>query len=258
MKKNRYNIRFPSSTPHRLGQDEAYFLLTEHDETKRVRFHSYHDLYEREGLYEQLFYEKLRCRSPHKLAEILKATVSNASERVSELRVLDLGAGNGVMGEVLGHLGLARVVGVDILDAARAACERDRPGAYDAYYVTDLTALSNEMHIELVDWQFSCMTCVAALGFGDIPPAAFAEGFNLIQSNGWIAFNIKETFLQDADRTGFSFLVKNMLFNEIFEVHHLERYCHRLSMDGAPLFYYALVGRKQSDISPKMLTEGRL
>jgi hypothetical protein len=36
-------------------------------------------------------------------------------------------------------------------------------------------------------------------------------------------------------------------------VHHLERYRHRISTDGRPLFYYALVGRKRSDIPAAIL-----
>ena len=38
---------------------------------------------------------------------------------------------------------------------------------------------------------------VAALGYGDIPPQAFAEAFNLISDHGWVAFNIKDRFLQE-------------------------------------------------------------
>ena len=35
---------------------------------------------------------------------------------------------------------------------------------------------------------------------------------------------------------------------EYLDVFHLERYRHRLSMEGLPLFYYALVGRKAAEI----------
>ena len=42
------------------------------------------------------------------------------------------------------------------------------------------------------------MTCVAALGFGDIPPLAFADAFNLVASPGWIAFNIRDRYVDSA------------------------------------------------------------
>jgi hypothetical protein len=42
--------------------------------------------------------------------------------------------------------------------------------------------------------------------------------------------------------------------SETLEVHHLERYRHRLSIDGAPLFYFVMVGRKRGDIGGRWLT----
>jgi hypothetical protein len=92
-----------------------------------------------------------------------------ATEGGSELRVRDLGAGNGMVGELLDA---ARVVGVDISDSARRACERDRPHAYDAYYVTDMSRLDGPTQAEMKSWQLDCLSCIAALGFGDIPVRA--------------------------------------------------------------------------------------
>jgi hypothetical protein len=151
-------------------------------------------------------------------------------------------------------LDAARVVGVDISESARKACERDRPDAYDAYYVTDMSRLSSEMQVEMKSWKLDCLTCIAALGFGDIPVTAFANAFNLIRSEGWVVFNIKETFLQESDHSGFSMLVKHLLVSDTLQVHHLERYKHRISIDGRALFYYVLIGKKESDISPEVLS----
>ena len=63
-----------------------------------------------------------------------------------------------------------------------------------------------------------------------------------------MAFNIKETVLDASDNTGFSRLIRELIFSEYLDVFHLERYRHRLSMEGLPLFYYALVGRKAGEI----------
>ena len=52
------------------------------------------------------------------------------------------------------------------------------------------------------------MTTVAALGFGDIPPAAFVGAFNLIETPGLLAFTIKDDFLGDDDPSGFSGLIQ--------------------------------------------------
>ncbi len=250
-----YNIKFPITPPHKLAQDEAYCHLVEGGEERKIRFHEYGEIYKRPGLYEQLFYQRLKCNSPRKVADILAKVLGENRIEMSELRVLDLGAGNGMFGEQLHAVGVARVVGVDICEEAQMACERDRPGVYDAYYVEDFSRLRESTRSELATWHFDCLSCVAALGFGDIPALAFARAFNFIAPSGWVAFNIKESFLLEADTSGFSRLVKSLLMTDALEVHHLERYRHRISIDGRPLFYYALVGRKEQDIPERLIRE---
>ncbi|MGE3164141.1 MAG: class I SAM-dependent methyltransferase [Planctomycetota bacterium] len=253
MKHPQHHVRFPVTEPHQLDQDESYFLLVEDGTERRLRFHDYRQIYQRPGLYEQLFYQRLKCGSPKRVADILSKVLRDNREEMSELRVLDLGAGNGMFGEQLQSMGVARVIGVDICREAGMACDRDRPGVYDAYFVRDLCELDAETQRELAEWQIDCLSCVAALGFGDIPARAFANAFNLVAASGWIAFNIKESFLLESDTSGFSRLIKSLLVNDALEVHHLERYRHRISIDGRPLFYYALVGRKESDIPNRIM-----
>lgn len=249
----RYQIRFPSDATTHLAQNETYFLLEEKDKVQKIRFHDYGALYKRPGLYEQLFYDRLKCESPNKVASLLKKVVNSQGGNVSELRVLDMGAGNGMMGEALADYGVARLVGIDITEAACEAAQRDRPGLYDAYYAADLTNLTPKLREELREWRLDCMTTVAALGFGDIPPTAFLEAFNLTEVGGWVAFNIKETFLDYRDNSGFSVFVKELILSDYIDLHHLERYRHRLSIDGNPLYYFAIVARKNKDIDPDFM-----
>lgn len=250
-----HDISFPATDSSDLSQAEAFFYLREGGENQRFRFHDYDQIYSRPGLYEQLFYRRLRCSSPAKASELLTKVLANNGEDVDGLRVMDLGAGNGMVGDLLEA---ARVVGIDISDAARQAAERDRPHAYDAYYVLDLSRPDRDTLTELQRWKFNCMTCIAALGFGDIPVPAFAHAFNLVGDAGWVVFNIKESFMREADQSGFSRLIKHLLATDTLEVHHLERYRHRLSIDGEPLFYYMLVGRKHGDIAERSIAEFHL
>jgi len=60
----------------------------------------------------------------------------------ASLTALDLGAGNGIVGEELRAIGVSSIVGVDLLPEASAAAKRDRPTVYDDYLVADLTALT--------------------------------------------------------------------------------------------------------------------
>jgi SAM-dependent methyltransferase len=245
----RYKIQFPALGTTNMQQDEVYFFLEEAGKKHKLRFHDYHELYKRPGLYEQLFYDRLKCQSPQKVADILRSAVAQQNQIFTELRVLDFGAGNGMMGEALKTHGVSRLVGVDIIDEARQATERDRPGMYDAYYVADFCDLNSEVRDDIASWSLNCLTTVAALGFGDIPPRAFIEAFNIIQSQGWVAFNIKETFLDSSDNSGFSRMMRELIFSEFLDLYHLERYCHRHSMEGTPLYYFAIAGRKNADIT---------
>lgn len=247
-----HNISLPPTEPHSLDQDEAFFWLVEDGHELRIRFHDYGAIYRRAGLYEQLFYQRLRCSSPTKARDVLLKVLADNAVDIHQLRVLDLGAGNGMVGELLDA---ARVVGVDISDEARLACERDRPHAYDAYYVADMAAPGPEVLGELQRWNIDTLTCIAALGFGDIPVRAFVNAYNLVADGGWIVFNIKETFLAEHDTSGFSRLVKHMMLTDTLQVHHLERYRHRISIDGRALFYYLLVGRKGHSITPDVVEQ---
>jgi len=256
MEHQRYNIRFPSIEPHLLAQNEAFFYLDEADATTKLRFHDYGEIYKRAGLYEQLFYDRLKCNSPQKVAQILKEVVDATNRTFTELRILDVGAGNGLMGEAISRYGFARLIGVDIIEEAHLAQVRDRPWLYDAYYVTDLTSLPAATSQELANWKPDCLTLVAALGFGDIPPRAFFTAFNLIEVTGYVAFNIKETFLDNRDTSGFSAFIRQLILAEYLDLHHLERYRHRISIDGKPLYYFAVVGRKNQNIPEDFLQTG--
>jgi hypothetical protein len=256
--KRRHRIQFPKRDTESLDQDEVFFYLIEPEGRKKVRFHDYDVIYSKPELYEQLFYERLKCQSPTKVSDILKHSLGQSEYSLSELRVLDFGAGNGMMGEALKKHGVSRLIGVDIIEEARQAAERDRPGIYDAYYVADFCNLNEDLHDEIASWMPDCLTTVAALGFGDIPPRAFLTAFNLIQNEGWIAFNIKETFLDYTETSGFSKMIRELIFSKYLDIYHLERYRHRMSMDGKPLYYFGLSGRKNADIPDGFLEKFNL
>jgi hypothetical protein len=97
------------------------------------------------------------------------------------------------------------------------------------------------------------MVTVAALGFGDIPVKAFIQAFNIISAQGWVAFNIKETFFDKSDVSGFSRIMRELIFSEYLDIYQIERYRHRFSIDGEPLYYFAIAGRKNADVTESFL-----
>jgi SAM-dependent methyltransferase len=249
----RHRIQFPKAELGNFNQDKAYFYLQGSGGNRKIRFHDYDEIYQIEGLYEQIFYDRLKCTSPSKVASILESAVKQYQDNFTELRVLDLGAGNGIMGEELKKRGISRLIGVDIIPEAYDATIRDRPGIYDAYYVEDFTKLDDDKKEEIISWQCDCMVTVAALGFDDIPTNAFIEAFNIIKSEAWVAFNIKETFFDRTDDSGFSKMIRELIFSKYLDIYYIERYRHRLSIDGVPLYYFAITGWKNSDVPDEFL-----
>jgi predicted TPR repeat methyltransferase len=240
-------IRLPERASD-LAQDEEWFELTTDGETRRLRFHDYAETYAVPGLYERLFYDKLKCDSPRKVCELLDEMLASEGREAQDLRVLDVGAGNGMVGEKLQELNVDQIVGIDIVAEAAEAAERDRPGVYDDYYVVDLTEMPEKTHTELRARELNCMTSVAALGFGDIPPDAFAAAYNLIEPGGLVGFALKDEMVSGEDSSGFSRLIEAGIAESALDVKAEDRYRHRLDTNGDPLYYVAVIAEKARDL----------
>ena len=237
--------------PGSAGKDGAW---------RRIRLHDYHEVFRIPGLYEKWVYQTLRCQSPQRVADLMARCLLREGASASDCTVLDLGAGNGCVAAELRDIGIERFVGVDLIEEAKAAAERDRPGLYADYVVCDLTSLSKVDRVRLNAREFNTLVCVAALGFGDIPPRAFATAYNLIADAGWVAFNIKSEFLSpdlslraasgaDApEPSPFAILIERMMREGVLESMVQENYPHRLDPTGNELEYTAIIGRKLKNI----------
>jgi hypothetical protein len=245
MKEMPFKVRVPDVNSVEQGQE--LFFVEYKGEQKVIRAHDYDAIYEIPGLYEYLFYKMYKCDSPNVVCSLLQKTVEKSSTEMSGLKVIDLGAGNGMVGEQLVQSGVDTVMGIDIIEEAADATERDRPGVYEDYFVEDITRLPESVENKIENVTPNCMTVVAALGFDDMPPQAFADGYNLITTPGWVAFNIKDQFLDD-NTSGFSKLINQASEEGILEMKAKKHYRHRFCQDGTPLQYYAIVGEKRDNI----------
>ncbi len=238
----------PSHTGEGLDQHEEWCEIERDGTRERIRLHDYAAIFSVPGLYEQLFAEMLECDSPEVVCRLLAAELIAADVDPADLKALDFGAGNGMVGEQLAAVGVDSIVGLDLLPEARDAAQRDRPGLYEDYYAGDVTDLDHGDRRELEAHDFNAMTCVAALGFGDIPPAAFAEAFNLVDAPGWIAFNLRDRFIEDQDPAGFGAFIARMRDEGVLEEQARVSYTHRVSVAGEPLEYHAIVASKRDDV----------
>jgi len=69
--KKRHRIQFPKAELTSANQDEVYFYLQGSGGDRKILFHDYDEIYQIEGLYEQIFYDRLKCVSPSKVASLL-------------------------------------------------------------------------------------------------------------------------------------------------------------------------------------------
>jgi SAM-dependent methyltransferase len=243
-----YVIHMPAAGAAGLDQDEEFCEVEQDGERRRIRFHDYDEIFKVPGLYERLFADALSCDSPRVVVDLLHDALRQEDERPQDLQVLDFGAGNGMVGAELARIESGAIVGVDLLVEAKEAAGRDRPGVYDAYHALDMTELAPDAREQLARHDFNCLTCVAALGFGDVPPEAFATAFELVADNGWIAFNIRERFVAESDTSGFSRTLAGALADGTIAEHARVSYTHRMSTSGEALSYVAMVGRKQGEL----------
>ena len=86
--KKRHRIQFPKNEMADQGQDQTYFYLQGSGEPRKIRFHDYDEIYQFPGLYEQIFYDRLKCTSPVKVTSILETAIKQSSENFSELECL--------------------------------------------------------------------------------------------------------------------------------------------------------------------------
>lgn len=215
-----------------------------------VHIHDYERIYRVSGLYEYVVQERLGCRSPQVTAQAFAHLLEAHGFDPRCLRVLDLGAGTGLVGELLGGLGVGTIVGLDALAAARDACLRDRPGVYRDYFVGTLDHPPAELVDKLLGLQLSGLVAAGAFGGTHAPAGALAAALALLAPGAPVVFTIDERWMQDDGPDGFRTPFSRLLSSG--ELHLLERsrFRHRLTTDGKPV-YYELVAARRTHRPPR-------
>src|SRR3546814_125250 len=77
----RHRIRLPDVNFSSQPESDVYFLLDHEDgRSEHIRFHDYDSIYGIPGLYEQIFYERLKCDSPRFLAQLLNQVLAQSGD----------------------------------------------------------------------------------------------------------------------------------------------------------------------------------
>ena|SRR5450755_900833 len=209
---------------------------------ERVRVQDYQRVYAVPGLYEAIVSDTLRCRSPDRVASMLAQAARSQARPPQPLRVIDLGAGNGVSGEALIAHGLKPVVAIDIEPAARAAALRDRPDTYDAYLTADILALTPAQVGAIRGLAPNALACVGAIGLDHVPPGALPAALGLLDDDALLAYALLVTNATTDAAEIFAGLRATADGWRIEELAR-ERYQHRLTVTGEPIWWEAVVIR---------------
>ncbi|MGZ4246940.1 MAG: hypothetical protein ACXVUE_01335 [Solirubrobacteraceae bacterium] len=220
--------------------DGEYVALGDDD---IVHLHDYARIYAVPGLYEHVVQEQLQCRSPQVAADGFLRAAARAGSDASSMTVLDVGAGTGLVGELLVRGGVERVVGIDALCAARTACMRDRPGVYTGYLVGDLAADDpDELRAALRTHRLGGLVSAGAFGGTHAPPAALVNALALLPPGAPVALTIDERWMNTSDPDGFGCAVERLVDQGDLEAFERTRFRHRITTTGEPIFYELVVG----------------
>jgi predicted TPR repeat methyltransferase len=209
---------------------------------EQVRVQDYERVFAVRGLYEAIVVAKLRCRSPDRVASMLASAAQRLGRPAQSVRVLDLGAGNGVSGEALAAHDLRPVVAIDIEPAARAAALRDRPNMYDTYLTADLLALTPTQAQAIRALTPNALACVGAIGLGHVPPAALPAALELLADDSLLAYTVAAT-RGATDAAEISVRLDSIQSQWLVEELTRERYRHRLTVTGRPIWWEAVIAR---------------
>jgi hypothetical protein len=230
----------------RQQTEEAFVVSFDDGASERLRLHDYERVFAIPGLYEEVVQRRLECRSPAKIAEVLLSVAELEGRDPHLLRVLDLGAGNGIVGEELRARGVGVLAGTDSAQSARDAAARDRPGLYHAYVVGDANG-SPELGTLVRELGINCIVCAGALGFEHIEAHSFAELWDLLPPGAMFALTVHEELVEPGTSDIGDELAAMGREDSDTEIVVWERFRHRLSMSGAPIHYVAIAARKRDE-----------
>ena len=232
-----YNIELPDNSLSLLPSEEFFFIV--HNGFKeKIKLQDYQKIYQVPGLYDRIV-SVLKYKTPEVLSNLLTNELKQAASPISNLTILELGAGNGIAGELLRNLGAKEIYGIDIIEEACDAMNRERPNVYEEYFVEDLSLISSETSKTLNKINFNCLFCSSALSH--ISPSAFSYAFNLMNNHAWIVVNLWTT---SGFEKGTGALIKQMQEQKTLEIIRQHNYQHRLTIGGEPIICTAIIAQK--------------
>lgn len=133
--------------------------------------------------YDQDLVDVLGYRGPRKAADVLSAYVPQDG------RILDAGAGTGLVGQALYDAGYRHLVGVDLSPSMLAHARRK--GVYASLHRWDLSR-----PLPCCDGSFDAVVCVGVFTYGHVQADCLPELLRVTRSGGHLAFSLRPEFYE--------------------------------------------------------------
>lgn len=239
-----YNIR-PADDGRDCKQSEEVFLASIEGSPQTISMHDYEKMYRVPKLYDAMIYGMLKCRTPYELAGVFKATLLENAVDPKTLRMLEIGAGSGAFAEALRReMPVGRITGLDIIESARTAANRDRPNVYDDYIVADLCKPSEEVLEAINRLAPNCVGVASATGWGNhIPVRGFEQALSFLSASGWFIFHVKPNDPDPECIALIEWIEKKLSGGEIVNSERGKLF-HRLSVAKKEIYYDYFIGQK--------------
>ena len=207
-----------------------------------VHLHDYDRIYSISGLYERVVQGLLGCTSPQVVADALVRTLQRCRLDPARIRLLDLGAGTGLVAELVEQHGVTDVIGLDALESARRASQRDRPGLYRDYVVADLTHPSERLIADLTALRPNALAAAGAFGGTHVPADALRATLGLLPSGAPVVFTIDQRWTSSDGPGAFRTPLAELISSGALVVLERSRFQHRVSTSGEPVIYELFAG----------------
>jgi len=121
--------------------------------------------------------------------EVLRETFGDGA---TKSRILDAGAGTGIVAKVLQDLGYTNIDALDI--SQKMLDEAKKLNVYKEFFCA---ALSAEPIAEIPANQYDGLICVGTLTVGHVKPVAFDEILRVVKPGGIIGFTLRQDVYQE-------------------------------------------------------------
>lgn len=239
-----YSLRSPATLQSVYDEpDETCEVLID-GQWKSFRVSDHRAMFVHPGLYEQLVIDQLQCTTPQRAIGTFGEVLFDWCGSPSDLRVLEIGAGNGLVAAELRHLGASAIFGIDHRPEASEAARRDRPWAYDIYLLGRLSMRKSQLRRHVEAFAPNCLVMLAGDNEESLDATAFAAAWNLLAEQSWVVFSMTEAASPAGRQAKFQQLIRRMTELGCIQMECYRRYVHRVTMGGVPLCHVLFVARK--------------